>query len=144
VLIARQLRHAAECTRGLWPRCRAIAGVPGPAQAEAALFAGDADLALEAVAETEAITGTSAPPAVQALLHRIRGHALGLGGQTETAARELEESLRIAREGGMLYEQALTLRARAKLTGSDEDAREAQRIFHELDVVDVAWLPWAT
>ena len=112
--------------------------------AEAALFAGDADLALATVAETEAITGTSAPPAAQALLHRVRGHALGLGGQPEAAARELEESLRIAREGGMLYEQALTLRARAKLTGSDEDAREAQRIFHELDVIDVAWLPWAT
>jgi predicted ATPase/class 3 adenylate cyclase len=112
--------------------------------AEAALFAGDADLALAAVAETEAITGTSAPPAVQALLHRVRGHALGRGGQTDAAAQELEESLRVAREGGMLYEQALTLRARAKLTSSDADAQEAQRIFRELDVVDIAWLPWAT
>jgi hypothetical protein len=45
----------------------------------------------------------------------------------------------------MLYETALTLRARAKHTGSAEDAAEAQRIFHELDVVDdVSWLPWAT
>lgn len=112
--------------------------------AEAALFAGDADVALATVDEAESITGTSAPPAVQALLHRVRGQALLLRGRAEEAAHEFEESLGIAREGGMLYEAALTLRARAKLTGSDEDAREAQRIFRELDVVDIAWLPWAT
>jgi tetratricopeptide (TPR) repeat protein len=112
--------------------------------AEAALFAGDSEAALAAADEAEAITGTSAPPAVQALLHRIRGQALRRSDRTEDAAREFDESLRIAREGGMLYEAALTLRARAKLTGSDEDTQEAQRIFHELDVIDVAWLPWAT
>lgn len=112
--------------------------------AEAALFGGDADLALATVGETEAITGTSAPPAVQALLHRVRGQALLLQGDDETAANEFDESLRIAREGGMLYETALTLRARAKHTGSEEDAQEAQRIFRELHVVDVPWLPWAT
>ena len=44
--------------------------------AEAALFAGDFEGALASVDEAEAITGTSAPPAVQALLHRIRGQAL--------------------------------------------------------------------
>ncbi|HKD94816.1 MAG TPA: hypothetical protein VKB43_08945, partial [Gaiellaceae bacterium] len=105
--------------------------------AEAALFAGDAELALATVAETEAITGTSAPPAVQALLHRVRGHALRLGGQPAAAGRELEESLRIAREGEMQYEEALTLQARARLTGSEEDAAEAQRILDALDVVRV-------
>src|SRR3954452_23917678 len=51
--------------------------------AEAALFGGDPELALATVAETEAITGTSALPAVQALLHRVRGEALRLGGQVE-------------------------------------------------------------
>jgi len=109
--------------------------------AEAAFFAGDADLALANVAETEAITGTSAPPAVRALLHRVRGHALRLGGQEEAAARELEESLRIAREAGMQYEEALTLHARARLTGSEEDAAEAQRILDALDVVRVPEVP---
>jgi class 3 adenylate cyclase/tetratricopeptide (TPR) repeat protein len=109
--------------------------------AEAALFAGDADLALATVAETEAITGTSAPPAVQALLHRVRGHALRLGGQEEAAGRELEESLRIAREGEMQYEEALTLQARARLTGSEQDAAAAQRILDALDVVRVPDLP---
>src|SRR4029077_18418488 len=94
--------------------------------------------------EAEAVTGTSAPPAVQALLHRVRGQALLLRGDEENAGGEFEESLRIAREGAMLYETALTLRARAKHTGSEEDAQEAQRIFRELDVVDVPWLPWAT
>ncbi|HEX4324995.1 MAG TPA: hypothetical protein VHZ77_10240, partial [Gaiellaceae bacterium] len=112
--------------------------------AEAALFAGDAEGALAGADEAEAITGTSAPPAVQALLHRIRGQALLLRGDEESAAQEFEESLRIAREGAMLYETALTLRARAKHTESEEDAEEAQRIFRELDVVDVPWLPWAT
>jgi class 3 adenylate cyclase/tetratricopeptide (TPR) repeat protein len=105
--------------------------------AEAALFAGDADLALATVAETEAITGTSAPPAVQALLHRVRGQALRLEGHAEAAGRELEESLRIAREGGMLYEEALTLQAQARLSGSDEDAAAAQRILDALDVVRI-------
>jgi hypothetical protein len=45
----------------------------------------------------------------------------------------------------MLYETALTLRARAKHTGSEEDTQESRRIFRELDVIeDVQWLPWAT
>jgi class 3 adenylate cyclase/tetratricopeptide (TPR) repeat protein len=113
--------------------------------AEAALFGGDFEGALASADEAEAITGTSAPPAVQALLHRIRGQALLGRGREEEADREFDESLRIARDGEMLYETALTLRARAKHTGSEEDAAEAQRIFHELDVVDdVPWLPWAT
>jgi tetratricopeptide (TPR) repeat protein len=113
--------------------------------AEAALFAGDDDGALASADEAEAITGASAPPAVQALLHRIRGQALLARGSEDDADREFDESLRIARDGAMLYETALTLRARAKHTGSAEDAAEAQRIFHELDVVDdVPWLPWAT
>ena len=81
---------------------------------------------------------------MQALLHRVRGQALALQGRQEEAARALEESLRIAREGGMLYETALTLRAWANLTGSNKDADEAERIFHELDVIAVPWLPWAT
>jgi class 3 adenylate cyclase/tetratricopeptide (TPR) repeat protein len=109
--------------------------------AEAALFAGDAELALATAAETEAITGTSTPPAVQVLLHRVRGQALRLGGEVDAAARELEESLRIAREGGMLYEEALTLEARARLTGAKEDAVEAQRILSALDVVRVPEVP---
>jgi ATP/maltotriose-dependent transcriptional regulator MalT len=109
--------------------------------AEAALFGGDPDLALAAVAETEAITGTSAPPAVEALLRRVRGEALRLGGDPAAAGRELEESLRIAREGGMLYEEALTLEARARLTGAGEDAAEARRILAALDVVRVPEVP---
>jgi tetratricopeptide (TPR) repeat protein len=109
--------------------------------AEAALFAGEADRALATAAETEAITGTSVPPAVQALLHRVRGHALRLGGLVDEARRELEESLRIAREGGMLYEEALTLQARAKLTRAEEDAAEARRILRALDVVRVPEVP---
>jgi class 3 adenylate cyclase/tetratricopeptide (TPR) repeat protein len=114
-------------------------------RAEAALFAGDFEGALASADEAEAITGASAPPAVQALLHRIRAQALLARGREDDADREFDESLRIARDGGMQYETALTLRARAKHTGSEEDAVEAQRIFHELDVVDdVAWLPWAT
>jgi class 3 adenylate cyclase/tetratricopeptide (TPR) repeat protein len=109
--------------------------------AEAALFGGDPDLALATVAETEAITGTSAPPAVEALLHRVRGQALRLGGDPVAAEHELEESLRIAREGGMLYEEALTLDARARLIGAEEDAAEARRILAALDVVRVPEVP---
>ena len=105
--------------------------------AEAALFAGDAELALATADETEAITGTSAPPAVRALLHRVRGHALRQLDRPEEAGRELEDSLRIAREGGMQYEEALTLHARAQLTGAADDAAQAQRILDALDVIRV-------
>jgi hypothetical protein len=59
----------------------------------------------------------------------------------EEAARKLDESLRIAREGGMLYEVGLTLEARARLTGSDEDAGEARTILRALDVVRVPEIP---
>jgi tetratricopeptide (TPR) repeat protein len=109
--------------------------------AEAALFAAEFEDALAAADLAEAITGTSAPPAVQALLNRVRGQALLRTGRPEDAARELDESLRIAREGGMLYEVALTLDARAQLTGSDEDAEEARRILRTLDVVRVPEVP---
>jgi class 3 adenylate cyclase/tetratricopeptide (TPR) repeat protein len=109
--------------------------------AEAALFAGDFEGALTGAGLAEAITGTSAPPAVQALLDRVRGQALSRMGQSEAASRELDESLRIAREGGMLYEVALTLDARARLTSSSEDAAEAQGILQALDVVRVPEIP---
>jgi tetratricopeptide (TPR) repeat protein len=109
--------------------------------AGAALFSGDAELALATAVETESITGTSAPPAVQALLHRVRGQALHLRGELDAAGQELEESLRIAREGGMLYEEALTLAARAELTGATKDAVEAQRILSALDVVRIPEVP---
>jgi len=109
--------------------------------AEASLFAGDFAGALSSADLAEAITGTSAPPAVQALLKRVRGQALLRTGHTEEAMRELDESLRIAREGGMLYEAGLTLEVRARLTGSEEDAAEARSILHSLDVVRVPEVP---
>jgi hypothetical protein len=41
----------------------------------------------------------------------------------------------------MLCEEGLTLEARARLTGTKEDAAEAQRILSALDVVRVPELP---
>jgi class 3 adenylate cyclase/tetratricopeptide (TPR) repeat protein len=109
--------------------------------AEAALFAGDFEGALSSADLAEAITGTSAPPAVQALLNRVRGQALRRLGRREEAAREFDESLRIARAGGMMYEVALTLDARSVLTPSDDDAAEARTILRALDVVRVPEVP---
>jgi tetratricopeptide (TPR) repeat protein len=109
--------------------------------AEASLFAGDFEGALSSADLAEAITGTSAPPAVQALLNRVRGQALSRTGWQDEATRELDESLRIAREGEMPYEIALTLEARARLTGSQDDADEAQSILEALDVVRVPEVP---
>jgi len=109
--------------------------------AEASLFAGDFEDALSSADLAEAITGTSAPPAVQALLNRVRGQALSRTGRQDEAMRELDESLRIAREGEMLYEIALTLEARARLTGSQDDADEAQSSLEALDVVRVPEVP---
>jgi hypothetical protein len=71
----------------------------------------------------------------------VRGQALLRTGKPEEAARELDESLRIARENGMMYEAALTLDARAGLTGSGEDAAEAQTILGTLHVVRVPEVP---
>jgi hypothetical protein len=78
---------------------------------------------------------------VQALLNRVRGQALSRTGWQDEATRELDESLRIAREGEMPYEIALTLEARARLTGSQDDADEAQSILEALDVVRVPEVP---
>jgi class 3 adenylate cyclase len=94
--------------------------------AEAAVLAGDSARAL---AEADAVeTGT---PSVQALLHRVRGHAHRQAGRDDLARRELERSLEVARSGDALYEVALTLRA----LGLEA---EAQPLLDALHVVRVA------
>jgi tetratricopeptide (TPR) repeat protein len=106
--------------------------------AEVALFSGDLEGALAAADEAASITDATAAPNVQALLHRVRGYALLKQGRIDEASAELDRSLATARAADMLYEVALTLRARARLSDDAHDLDEAQAI---LDALHVAGLP---
>jgi tetratricopeptide (TPR) repeat protein len=103
--------------------------------AEAALLEGDLERALAAADEASSITDATAAPNVQALLHRVRGYVLLKQGRADEAAAELDRSLATARAADMLYEVALTLRARARLSGDAQDLAEAQAILDALHVV---------
>jgi tetratricopeptide (TPR) repeat protein len=99
-----------------------------------------ADEALRTLADGEA------PPALLALLHRVRGYALLQLGDPDGAEQCLDESIRVAREGDSSYELALSLGAAARLrertSGNDEGkSSEAARLLESLGVVSVPEVP---
>ncbi|MEX2646888.1 MAG: AAA family ATPase [Gaiellaceae bacterium] len=100
--------------------------------AEAMLLAGREPERAYAVAE-EALAEERAP-AVEAMLHRLRGHALRQAGDAEAAGVAFEESLRVAQAAGAEYEAALTLVA----LGRDDDAGE---ILARLGVIAIPQIP---
>ncbi|HWH55344.1 MAG TPA: adenylate/guanylate cyclase domain-containing protein [Gaiellaceae bacterium] len=115
--------------------------------AERAVLAGEptealrhADEALRTLADGEA------PPALLALLHRVRGYALLQLGDPDGAEQCLDESIRVAREGDSSYELALSLGAAARLrertSGNGEgESSEAARLLESLGVVSVPEVP---
>ena len=105
--------------------------------AEAAVLAGDHAQALRDAEVAELTSEGAAPPALQGLLHRVRACAHLQAGRHEDAARYFAHSLEAARSGDALYEVALSLRARSRLTGNADDAAEAQRLLDALHVVHV-------
>ncbi len=78
---------------------------------------------------------------LEAMIERLHGYALCQARKPSDARPHLDESLRLARELGATYEEALTLLALADVTG-DEDARtESDAIFARLGVVRVPRVP---
>jgi tetratricopeptide (TPR) repeat protein len=109
--------------------------------AESAVLAGRHEEALRDADVAESMSGVAAPPALQAMLHRVRGYAHLQAGRREDASRSFAHSLDAARSGDALYEVALSLHARSRLTGDAEDAGEAQRLLDALHVVRVPEVP---
>jgi tetratricopeptide (TPR) repeat protein len=88
----------------------------------------------DALATVDAALAEGAAPAVEAMLQRVRGHALRRTGDEESARAAFEESLRVAEVAGADYEAALTLAA----LGRDAEARA---ILERLGVVAVPKVP---
>jgi hypothetical protein len=105
-----------------------------------ALRGGSAGEALRLAEETIGrIHGADVPPAVQALLERIRGAGYAQRADLERARQALRRALEIAEEANVDYEAGLALRALATLDGGIPDA-SATAIFARLGV-DEAALP---
>ncbi|MGH3126596.1 MAG: ATP-binding protein [Gaiellaceae bacterium] len=102
--------------------------------AEAAALAGDAERALHEAELAERSSQADQPPALQALLHRVRGYAYAQRGRRDEAAVEFEQSIEAARSGSALYELALSLRAKERLGGEPVEEGEARRLFEALQV----------
>ena len=107
--------------------------------AEASVFAGDHTRALSEADVAES-TGEP-PPALRALLHRVRGYACLQQHRTDDAAREFAESIEAARSSNALYELALSLRAAEILDGASAEGGEAQRLLDALQVSCVQDVP---
>lgn len=104
--------------------------------AENHLLEGQAEAALTLATRVVATD----PPGLVPLLRRIIGYAHARAGDLDAARASMEESLRLAREGGELYEEGLCLEALARLSnlrgedGSPEEA-ESRKILEQLGVV---------
>jgi tetratricopeptide (TPR) repeat protein len=115
--------------------------------AERAVLAGDPDEALHQADETlRALAETGSAPTILAMLHRLRGYALLQRSEIDAAEECLEESIRVARDGGRSYELALSLEALGHLrerkgAGGTADAQAAADIFAALGVVSTAPVP---
>lgn len=108
--------------------------------AETAVLAGDHERALREAERAES-TGEEPPPALRALIHRIRGYAYVLAQRDDDAAREFEQSIEGARSASALYELALSLRADELLRGSSVADGEAQRLLESLQVACLPEFP---
>ena len=71
----------------------------------------------------------------------MRGYAHLQAGRPREAAEEFDRSLEAAHSSEALYEVALSLRARARLDDSAEDAAGARSILDSLKVVAVPEVP---
>jgi class 3 adenylate cyclase/tetratricopeptide (TPR) repeat protein len=108
--------------------------------AEAAVLAGDHELALRAADLAELTGEANPPPPLQAVLHRVRGYAYLQQSREADAVEEFRRSFSAARTGEALYEIALTLQALGRL-GDASAAAESAALLTRLDVVRVAEVP---
>jgi class 3 adenylate cyclase/tetratricopeptide (TPR) repeat protein len=108
--------------------------------AEAAVLAGDHERAVREADIAELTCEANPPPPLQAVLHRVRGHALSQQSREADAMEEFQRSLSAARSGDALYEIALTLHALGRL-GDTSAAAEATALLARLDVAQVAEIP---
>jgi class 3 adenylate cyclase/tetratricopeptide (TPR) repeat protein len=109
--------------------------------AEAAVLAGDHERALREADLADHAGEGSPPPALQAVLHRVRGYAHLQRSRQPEAVEEFQRSLPAARSGDALYEIALTLHALGRL-GDASAAAEAKVLFEALDVAQLAEVPF--
>lgn len=109
--------------------------------AEAAVLAGDPERALREAELVELSEDADVPPALRALLHRVRGYAYAQLQRQDDASREFGRSIDAAREGDALYELALSLRAEEILQGTPTDGGEAERLFEAMQVAMLPKMP---
>jgi class 3 adenylate cyclase/tetratricopeptide (TPR) repeat protein len=109
--------------------------------AEAAVLAGDTELAVREADIAERTGAANPPPPLQAVLHRVRGYAHLQQSREPDAIEEFQRSLSAARTGDALYEIALTLHALGRL-GDSSAAAEAATLLARLHVAHVAEVPF--
>jgi tetratricopeptide (TPR) repeat protein len=109
--------------------------------AEAAVLAGDHERALREADLADHTGEGSPPPALQAVLHRVRGYAHLQQSRQPEAVEEFQRSLAAARSGDAVYEIALTLNALGRL-GDPSAAAEAKGLLERLDVGQLAEVPF--
>ena len=96
--------------------------------------------ALELAAQAEHAAGREAE-LYGCPLARVRTIALARLGQTDEARVEADKGLRLARDEGLVYEEALLLRAQAEISEGEQRQKrleEAQRLLQQLGVIRAA------
>ena len=119
--------------------------------AECYALRGDATSALDLASDALARAGSAEGGAVESMLERVRGYALGQMGRWDDARTSFEASLALARSrGGMQFDIALALDAiirLARISGSRAPARfeeERAELLEQLGVVSIAEIPLET
>jgi class 3 adenylate cyclase/tetratricopeptide (TPR) repeat protein len=109
--------------------------------AEASVLAGDPERALTEAEFAELSGESNPPPALQAVIHRVRGYAYLQLQRIDDAVQEFERSIAEARSASALYELALALRAEEQVRGAPPEAGEAQRLLDALQVSELPDVP---
>ncbi len=108
---------------------------------ECCVFAGAHARALELL---DGLTEAAAPftyGGLEAMIERLHGYALCQARRPDEGRQRLDESLRVARELGATYEEALTLRALAEIGADAEERARGDAILERLGVVRVPRVP---
>jgi class 3 adenylate cyclase/tetratricopeptide (TPR) repeat protein len=100
--------------------------------AEAYVQRGDAQRALDVLAEAEHTLGLESSP-LAAHLARVRATALQLTGDPEAASEQIELALVIARRQRLLYEEEQTLRALADIADAQGQEAKAHEALDEAE-----------
>jgi hypothetical protein len=119
--------------------------------AECYALRGDATSALDLASDALARAGSAEAGAVDSMLERVRGYALGQMGRWEDARASFEASLALARaRGGLEFDVVLSLDAIIRLAGITGDrapaAFEVERaeLLEQLGIASIAEIPLAT